>query len=89
MGANADHDLWGQALAFESRYGDDAPRIIAGKIEQLRASGEIAEADFWAQVAECLTDLHAIRYQGYATPREVPLDPTVVAPAPNGSPSGA
>ncbi len=88
MGANADHDLWGQALAFESRYGDDAPRIIAGKIERLRASGEIAEADFWAQVAECLTDLHAIRYQGYATPRDVSLNPAVAASVPNGSPSG-
>ena len=88
MGANADHDLWGQALAFESRYGDEAPRIIAGKIAQFKASGEVAEADFWAQVAECLTDLHAIRYQGYATPRDVSLDPAVVASVSNGSPSG-
>jgi len=88
MGAKADHDLWGQALAFETQYGDKAPEVIAAKIEQFREAGDTIEAGFWQQVAECLTELHAIRYPGTArragTVRD-PSDPSV-APAPDRSP---
>lgn len=64
MGSNADHDLWGQVLALETRYGDRAPAIISDRIQVLRARGEKREAEFWSQVAECLNDLHSIRYFG-------------------------
>lgn len=68
MGAKADHDLWGQALAFERRYGDDAPAAIARKVEQLKRDGEDREAAFWSLVEDCLRDLHAIRYPGRPKP---------------------
>ena len=66
MGAKADRDLWGQALAIESRYGDRGPEVIATMIDELRRAGADADAAFWANVADCLTDLHAIRYPGEA-----------------------
>lgn len=69
MGARADNDLWGQALAFECQYGDRATEVIASKIEKLRQAGEMTEADFLSQVADCLNDLHAIRYPGSASPK--------------------
>lgn len=62
MGAKADHDLWGQALAFERLYGDDAPSAIARKVEQLQRDGEDREAAFWCLVGDCLRDLHAMRF---------------------------
>lgn len=61
MGTRAEQDLWGQALAIENRYGDRGPEILTQKIRNLRAAGELAEADFWSEVAGCLDDLHAIR----------------------------
>ena len=61
MGTKADHDLWGQALAIESRYGDRGPEVLTQRIRELRAAGELVEADFWTRVAVCLNDLHAIR----------------------------
>lgn len=61
MGTRAEYDLWGQALAVENRYGDRGPEILAQKIRNLRAAGELVEADFWSEVAGCLNDLHAIR----------------------------
>ncbi|QUM74023.1 DUF6961 family protein [Sphingopyxis granuli] len=64
MGAKADHDLLGQAMAAERQYGDRAPEFIAQKAQALRRDGEYSEADFWAQVAGCLTDLHAIKFAG-------------------------
>jgi len=64
MGMQADHDLWGQALAAERRYGDSGPEIIAQQVQKLMAAGENREAEFWSQVAECLSELHAIRFPG-------------------------
>ncbi|OWQ95055.1 hypothetical protein CDQ91_14085 [Sphingopyxis witflariensis] len=64
MGMQADHDLWSQALAAERRYGDSGPDIIAQQVQKLMAAGEYREAEFWSQVAECLSDLHAIRFPG-------------------------
>lgn len=60
MGAKADHDLWGQALAYESRYGDCAIDVITEKIDQLRCDGDTHEMEFWIEVTDCLTQLHAI-----------------------------
>jgi len=68
MGARADNDLWGQAFAFECQYGDRANGIIEEKIAQLTEEGETAEAAFWMEVSERLTQLHAIRYPGSACP---------------------
>ena len=65
MGTQADHDLWGQALATECRYGDHGPEVIARKVRKLRDAGEFREAEFWSRVAECLNELHAIRFPGY------------------------
>lgn len=62
MGTRADHDLWGQVLAIESRYGDRGPEVLTQRIAKLREAGELAEAAFWVEVATCLTDLHAIRF---------------------------
>lgn len=62
MGAKAVHDLLGQALAFEARHGDRAPQIVAERAERLRKAGKMVDALFWSQVADCLTELHAIRY---------------------------
>jgi hypothetical protein len=61
MGMRADRDLWGQALAIESRYGDGGPDIIARKIDACRRAGAFSEAEFWSDVAACLTQLHTIR----------------------------
>lgn len=61
MGAKAEHDLWGQALAIENQYGDCGPDVLTERIRQLREAGEPTEADFWSEVAACLNDLHAIR----------------------------
>jgi len=79
MGSNADHDLWGQVLALESQYGDRGPAVISERIQVLRISGEHREAEFWSQVAECLKELHAIRYFGGHQPdnsaAQFPPDP--------------
>ncbi|WP_443027969.1 MULTISPECIES: DUF6961 family protein [unclassified Sphingopyxis] len=75
MGSNADHDLWGQVLALETRYRDRGPAVITDRIQALRASGEHREAEFWSQVAECLNDLHAIRYFGGGTSAAPPAVP--------------
>ncbi len=64
MGTKADHDLWGQALVYERLYGDDAPCLLSKQAENLRNLGEIMQADFVAQVAECLAELHSIRCIG-------------------------
>lgn len=64
MGAKAENDLWGQALAIESRYGDRGPEVITKMIDDLRRAGDHAGAAFWTKVAVCLTDLHEIRYVG-------------------------
>ncbi|WP_414712919.1 DUF6961 family protein [Sphingopyxis sp.] len=64
MGTKADHDLWGQALAIESRYGDRGLEVIARKVEDLCRAGQDSEAEFWSEVAECLTELHSIRWPG-------------------------
>lgn len=64
MGAQADHDLWGQVMSVERQFGDRGPDIVATKAQVLRRAGEFSEADFWMQVAECLTDLHAIKFDG-------------------------
>lgn len=61
MGMRADRDLWGQALAIESRYGDGGPDILARKIDACRRAGAFSEAEFWRDVAACLTELHSIR----------------------------
>ncbi len=61
MGTKADHDLWGQALAIESQYGDRGPEVLAQRSVELRKAREFQEAEFWSEVAACLTDLHAIR----------------------------
>jgi hypothetical protein len=68
MGSNADHDLWGQVLAVETQYGDRASAVIADRIQALRTRGENREAEFWSQVAECLNDLHSIRFFGGRKP---------------------
>ena len=49
MGAKADHDLLGQAMAAERQYGDRAPEVITKKAQALRKDGEYSEADFWTQ----------------------------------------
>lgn len=67
MGTKADHDLWGQAIAIESQYGDRGPEVLAQRIVELREAGELAEAEFWSQVAACLNDLHAIRLDVHST----------------------
>ncbi|WP_067112866.1 DUF6961 family protein [Sphingopyxis granuli] len=64
MGAKADKDLWGQALAIESRYGDRGPKVIAAMISELQRASNYADVEFWTNVAQCLEDLHAIRYPG-------------------------
>lgn len=64
MGMRADRDLWGQALAIEYRFGDRGLEIIALKIDELHRAGQYSEAQFWAEVAERLTELHAIRWPG-------------------------
>ncbi|SKB73561.1 hypothetical protein [Sphingopyxis flava] len=61
MGMRADRDLWGQALAIESRYGDGGPSIIGRKIDACRRAGAFSEAEFLSDVAACLTQLHTIR----------------------------
>ena len=77
MGAKAGHDLWEQARAFEATHGDRAPWVAAEKAAELRNAGETAEADFWAQVADCLTDLHAIRHGCRDSPAMRTLSPFV------------
>lgn len=64
MGMRADRDLWGQALAIESRYGDRGLEVIARKIDELRRADESSDAEFWGEVAACLTELHSIRWPG-------------------------
>src|SRR3546814_2205999 len=64
MGMRADRDLWGQALAIESQYGDRGLEVIARKIDELHRAGRYSEAEFWVEVAERLTELHAIRWPG-------------------------
>lgn len=64
MGAKADQDLWGQVMAAELRHGEHAPEFITQKAQALRRAGEYCEAEFWTQVAECLRDLHAIKFAG-------------------------
>lgn len=81
MGAKADRDLWGQALAIESQYGDRGPEVIATMIKELRRAGDHADADFWGSVADCLTDLHAIRYPGRAKSPTAESRPPAVAAA--------
>ena len=49
MGAKADQDLWGQALAYESRYGDRATDVIAKKIDQLTGIHHGAHRPFVAR----------------------------------------
>ncbi|HET6526854.1 DUF6961 family protein [Sphingopyxis sp.] len=66
MGARAEHDLWGQALAIENQHGDRGPDVLAERVRKLREAGDPAEADFWLEVAACLNDLHAIRLDGRA-----------------------
>src|SRR3546814_8822013 len=39
MGMRADRDLWGQALAIESQYGDRGLEVIARKIDELHRAG--------------------------------------------------
>lgn len=79
MGTKADHDLWGQALAVESQYGDRGPEVVAQRILELRKAGEVAEAAFWSQVVTCLNNLHAIRYPGNLLASLSPADrPSVV-----------
>ena len=64
MGTKATRDLWGQAFAIENQFGDRGPEVLARRIDRLRDAGEIEDAEFWSQVAGCLTDLHAIRLPG-------------------------
>lgn len=64
MGMQADHDLWGQALAAERRYGDLGPEVLAQQVQKLVEAGDYREAEFWSQVATCLSELHAIRFPG-------------------------
>ncbi|MGN6690097.1 MAG: hypothetical protein ACTHJU_04045 [Sphingopyxis sp.] len=84
MGQKADHDLLGQALAFESRYGDLATGVIADKIAQLQAAGEADEADFWTEVADCLTNLHAINGRELSSARSKRIAPENRGKAANG-----
>ncbi|WP_420496843.1 DUF6961 family protein [Sphingopyxis macrogoltabida] len=84
MGSNADHDLWGQVLALETRYGDRASAIIADRIQALRARGEDREDEFWSQVADCLNDLHSIRYFGGRRAAD-PSSPASTGPAAMGA----
>jgi hypothetical protein len=74
----ADRDLWGQALAIESRYGDRGLEVIARKIDELRRAGQFSDAEFWGEVATCLTELHSIRWPGGIS--------TVILPVADGSP---
>ena len=67
MGMQADHDLWGQALAAERRYGDLGPEVLAQQVPKLVEAGEYREAEFWSQVAACLSELHTIRFPGDPT----------------------
>jgi len=62
MGTKADHDLWGQVLAIENRYGDRGPDVLRQRISKLRSAGDLSEAAFWSEVASCLNDLHSIRF---------------------------
>lgn len=62
MGAKADHDLWGQVLAIENRYGDRGPEVLRQRIANFHETGELAEAAFWSEVATCLKQLHSIRF---------------------------
>ena len=81
MGMKADRDLWGQALAIESRYGDRGLEVIARKIDELRRAGQSSDAEFWGEVAACLTELHSIRWPGGMSP--------VTTPAVEGSPAAS
>jgi hypothetical protein len=62
MGSKAENDLWGQVLAIENQFGDRGPEILAERSRELREAGDLAEAEFWVEVAACLNDLHAIRF---------------------------
>ena len=73
MGMRADRDLWGQALAIESRYGDSGLEVIARKIDELRRAGQFSDAEFWGEVAGCLTELHSIRWPGGTSPLTPPV----------------
>ena len=73
MGMRADRDLWGQALAIESRYGDRGLEVIARKIDELRRAGQFSDAEFWGEVAACLTELHSIRWPGGVSPVAPPV----------------
>ena len=64
MGMRADRDLWGQALAIESRYGDRGLEVIARKVDELGRAGQYSDAEFWSEVAARLTELHSIRWPG-------------------------
>lgn len=81
MGMKADRDLWGQALAIESRYGDRGLEVIARKIDELRRAGQSSDAEFWGKVAACLTELHSIRWPGGISP--------VMQPVAEGSPAAS
>lgn len=63
MGTKADYDLWGQALAFESQYGNRGPEVLSQRIIQLQEAGDPREAEFLSEVVTCLTNLHAIRLE--------------------------
>lgn len=73
MGMKADRDLWGQALAIESRYGDRGLEVIARKIDELRRSEQFSDAEFWGEVAACLTELHSIRWPSGISPVTPPV----------------
>ena len=61
MGMRADRDLWSQALAIESRYGNAGPHVVARMIDEYRCQGDFSEAAFWGDVADCLRELCRIR----------------------------
>lgn len=81
MGMMADRDLWGQALAIESRYGDRGLEVITRKIDELRRAGQFPDAEFWGEVAAYLTELHSIRWPGGISP--------VTPPVAEGSPAAS
>ena len=60
---------------------DDSLEVIARKVDELRRTGQFSDAEFWGEVAACLTELHSIRWPGGTSP--------VTPPVAEGSPAAS